>query len=303
MKAASLKKGDTIGIISTSCWVEQGDLDKAKTFLESKGYKVLIHTQATNRLHQSAGDAQSKADALHDLFKNPDVKAIIGSRGGNRCSTIMDKLDFNLIASNPKIILGYSDMTILLNAIHEKTGLVTFHGPLLRELPDRKEFEDLIKLLEGQNPSYDFSSAKLLKQGKAQGKLIGGNLSLLQAMSGTDFQPCTDGAILFIEDTGDHISRYDRMFAHMKLAGWFNKISGVIIGQFTNTGDDEDRPFGFSLEDIIKEHFEGLDIPIIMDAPFGHGDALPTMPIGSYAELEADDNGIKFSLTEPAVQP
>ncbi len=303
LKAPALKKGDTIGILSTSCWVDQADLDRAKAFMEARGYKVYIHPQATEQLHQSAGTAQSKVDALHDLFRNPDIKAIFGSRGGNRALTMMDKIDFNLVANNPKIIIGYSDLTSLLNGIQRKTGLITFHGPLFRELPDRNELEQLFDLLEGKTPDLDCSEAEIINEGSAEGKLIGGNLSVLQALSGTEFQPDTDGAILFIEDIGDHISRYDRMLAHMKLAGWFNKISGVVIGSFTKTGDDADRPFGFSLEDIVREHLGDLDIPIIMNAPFGHGDTLNTLPVGGKAKLEAKNGQISFKITEPAVKP
>ncbi|MCB9991646.1 MAG: LD-carboxypeptidase [Rhodospirillales bacterium] len=304
-KAPALKPGDTIGVMSTSCWVGQEDLDRAKAFLEAKGYKVYIHPQATARLHQSAGDAQGKADAFHDLITNPDIKAIFGSRGGNRALTMLDKINFSEVAANPKIIVGYSDLTVLLNSIYNETGLITFHGPLFRELPDRTEAEltQLLSLLEGKTPDIPFNDAEIIQEGAAEGPLIGGNLSLLQALSGTPHQPDTDGAILFIEDIGDHISRYDRMLAHMKLAGWFNRISGVIIGSFSNTKDDEDRPFGFSLEDVVREHFKGTDIPIVCGAPFGHRDTLYTLPVGGKARLEAKDGKITFKLLAPAVAP
>lgn len=305
MNPPALKKGDTIGIMSTSSWVSQADLDKARAFLESKGYKVLLHPQSTNQLNQSAGTAQEKADAFHDLIQDPDIKAIFGARGGNRAMTMLDKLDFNLVAANPKIIMGYSDVTALLNSIHKETGLTTFHGPLFRELPGRDDddIDQMLALLEGKTPAINFSESTIIKEGTAKGRLIGGNLSVLQALSGTPYQPDTDGTILFFEDTGDHLSRYDRMLAHMKLAGWFNKISGVIIGSFTDTEDDPDRPFGFTLEDIIREHLSDLDIPIVMNAPFGHGDKLCTLPIGGEAALKAENGGISFELNAPAVSP
>lgn len=302
MKPAALKKGDTIGIMATSSCVPQEDLDKAKSFLERLGYKVYVHPQATEKLHQSAGTAQSKVDAFHDLIKNPDIKAIFGARGGNRAMTMLGKIDFNLVASNPKIIMGYSDVTALLNAITEKTGLITFHGPLFREMPRRKELQQALDLLGGKKPpEMDFSQSRVLREGKAEGRLIGGNLSVLQALSGTPFQPDTDGAVLFIEDVGDHMSRYDRMLAHMKLAGWFNRISGLVVGSFTDTCDDKDRPFGFRLEDLIREHLDGRDIPIVIDAPFGHGDKLYTLPVGGKAKLEAKNGKVTLKITDSPV--
>jgi len=187
-------------------------------------------------------------------------------------------------------------MTSLLNAVTQKTGLVTFHGPLFSGLSHHQDLEQMFGILTGASPEMDFSGCDILHEGKAQGRLIGGNLSILQALSGTPYQPDTDGAILFIEDAGDHLSRYDRMLTHMKLAGWFDNIHGLIIGSFTNSQDNKDRPFGFTLEEIIGQHFENTDIPIIMNAPFGHGDRLLTFPIGVETLLTAKNGDISFKI-------
>ncbi len=302
MKAAALKKGDTIGVMATSNWVSQEDLDKAKTYIEGLGYKVLIHPQATERLNQSAGTAQSKVNAFHDLVKNPKIRAIFGARGGNRAITMIDKIDFNAVVENPKIIIGYSDLTVLINSINQQTGLVTFHGPVFRDLPTHKDTAHMLDLLSGGTPAMDFSGSRVFKEGNAEGPLIGGNLSMLMALSGTPWQPDTTGAILFIEDVGDHMSRYDRMLAHLRLAGWFNHISGLVVGGFTETGQDKGTPFGFTLDDSIGEHLAGLNIPIVMDAPFGHGDKLYTLPVGGKAKLETANGKAALTLTAPAVK-
>ena len=301
IKPPALKKGDTIGVMATSCWIEEQDLLKAKAAIEAKGYKVKIHPQSLEREHQSAGSGKSKAAAFHDLLRDDEVKAIISARGGNRSHTMMEYLDFKLIAQKPKILMGYSDVSLLLNAIFNEVGLATFHGPLFRELPNRKEFDQVMDVLAGGTPTLDFKQATALREGMAEGQLIGGNLSLLQSMSGTPYQPDTNGALLFIEDIGDHISRYDRMFAHLKNAGWLDGIAGLIVGDFSDTKDDEDRAFGYSLRDIIEEHTKGLDIPIIMDAPFGHGDDLPCMPVGGKAKLVSESGKSTLELTAPAV--
>ena len=295
---SALKKGDTIGVMSTSCWLDEKDLMTAKTFIEAKGYKVFIHPQATCRHHQSAGTAEQKISAFHDLIRDTNIKAIIGARGGNRAITMLDKIDTDLVRNNPKIIMGYSDMTGMLNGLHAQTGIITFHGPLFREWPKRKEFPQLLSMLEGGQTTIDLPGATYVHQGTAEGTLLGGNLSVFQTLLGTRFLPDLGGAILCLEDVGDHLSRYDRMLAHLRASGVLEKISALIIGDFTEVEDDKDRPFGFTLEDIIREHTAGLNIPVIVNAPFGHGDNLPVFPIGCRARL----NGMTLTLLEKPVQ-
>lgn len=282
----ALRKGDTIGVLSTSCWVPEDDITKAKAFMEGQGYKVKIHGQTLNRLNQSAGTAEEKANALNDLFADSDVKAIFGSRGGNRACTMLDKIDFDLIKKNPKILIGYSDLTILLNAIYKKTGLVGFHGPLFRELENHKDYDQMMNVLSGQSDSLDLSICTIINNSDAEGTLLGGNMSVLQGLIGSSYQPDFSGAILLLEDVGDHLSRYDRMLCHLKNAGILGQISALIVGSFTEVEDNPKNPFGFTLEEIISEHTDGLNIPIIMDAPFGHGDRLCTLPIGAKASLK-----------------
>lgn len=281
-----LQQGDTIGIMSTSCWVPEEDVLKAKSFIEEAGYKVFIHPQTLSRLNQSAGTAPEKIQAFNELIANPDIKAIFGARGGNRAGTMQTGIDFEQIKQNPKIIIGYSDLTVLINAIHHKTGLITYHGPLFRELPTHPDYDQMMQMLTGENPDVDLSGCKILKDGEANGKILGGNLSAFQSLIGTPYMPDLNGAILILEDVSDHISRYDRMFCHLKNTGALAQISGLIIGDFSNMKDNADNPFGFTLEDIILEHTEGLNIPILMDAPFGHAERLVTLPIGAPAVLK-----------------
>lgn len=283
---APLKKGDTIGVMSTSCWLEEEDLTKAKEFIEGQGYKVFIHPQATARLHQSAGSAGEKAKAVNELFANPDIRAIMGSRGGNRASTMLDKIDFDLIKNNPKIMIGYSDLTFLINAVYKQCNTVTFHGPLFRELPTHPQYDQMMGVLSGETDSLDLSHCRTLRSGEAEGTLLGGNLSVIQALVGTPYMPDMRGAILILEDIGDHLSRYDRMLCHFKNAGILAQLSGLIVGSFTDTKESEGRPFGFTLEDVILEHTQDYDYPILTDAPFGHGDELHTLPIGVKATLK-----------------
>lgn len=289
------QKGDLIGVMSTSCWVEEQDILTAKTFIEKQGYQAYIHPQAIAHLNQSAGSAEEKVSAFHDLIANPEIRAIFSARGGNRASTMIDTLDFDLIQRNPKIIIGYSDLTILLNAIAAKCDMTTYHGPLFRELPTHADYKQMIGVLSGQIDEIDLSEATTLRKGNAEGTLLGGNMSVLQGLIGTPYAPDFKDAILILEDVADHISRYDRMFCHLRNSGILNQISGLIVGSFTDMKDSETRPFGFSLEDIIQEHTKGLNIPIIMNAPFGHGDRLVTLPIGAKAVLKNGTLSFKSS--------
>ncbi len=282
----ALKKGDTIGVMSTSCHVNEQDVLNAKEFIESQGYKTYIHPQTFLKHNQSAGSAKEKATALNELFTNTDIKAIFSSRGGNRASTMLDSIDYDVVRANPKILIGYSDVTALTNALHAKTGLISFQGPLFRELETHKDYKQMMQVLSGDNYALDLSDCTSLNDGVAEGTILGGNLSVLQGLIGSQYQPNFKNAILLLEDVADHISRYDRMLCHLKNAGILNQISALIIGSFSNMKDSEDNPFGFSLEDIISEHTDGLDIPIIMDAPFGHEDRLITLPIGANAVLK-----------------
>lgn len=264
--------------------------------MEKQGYEVYIHPQATARINQSAGSAEDKVKAFHDLVRNPDIKMIMGSRGGNRAITMIEGLDFDLIKQNTKIMIGYSDITTILNSVYQQTGLITYHGPLFRELPKHKNFTDMIDMVSGQQSTIELPGCTALKTGTAEGTLIGGNLSVFQTLLGTPYLPDTKGAILFLEDIGDHISRYDRMFGHLRNAGILQNISALLVGQFTEVKDNNDNPFGFTLEDIIREHTQGLDIPVIMNAPFGHGKDLPTFPVGAPIKLTASEETVSLLI-------
>lgn len=283
----ALQSADRVGVIGTSGRVDEGDLLAAADFFALKGYDSFIHPQSIQQLHQSAGNAQAKIDAFHDVFKDDSISAVFGARGGNRAITMLPGIDFDVVRRHPKIITGYSDVTVLLNGIYARTGLITFHGPLFREFPRRgDDLTQMLSVLSGRADHIDLPGATYLRDGVAEGRLIGGNLSLFQTLIGTPYMPPLDGAILFLEDVGDHVSRYDRMLGHLRAAGVFARIGGLIIGDFTETKDNDERPFGFTLEDCVREHTASYRFPVIMNAPFGHGDHLPTFPVGCRVRMD-----------------
>lgn len=280
-----LQPGDTIGVMAPSSRVAPEALDAAQKFIEEKGYKVFIHPQSREALHQSAGTNAQKIAALHDLAADKTIKAVFFATGGNRALHILDDVDYALIAANPKIYMGFSDNTALLNAITARTGLITWHGPTFKRIPQNPQIDFNLSLLSGAQKEIPLPGARVFREGTAKGPLIGGNISLLQYLIHSGDLPDPAGAILFLEDCYEEWSRIDRDFCFFRRSGLLQKIGGLIIGQFTNMLDTG-TPFGFTLDDIIAEHTAGLDIPILLDAPFGHGADLTALPIGATVTLE-----------------
>jgi muramoyltetrapeptide carboxypeptidase len=297
IRPPALNKGDTIGIIAPSSHIEPDVLDTGVSVLRDYGFNVFIHPQTLAREQQSAGTAVEKAAALHQVFLDPEIKAVIGAGGGNRAVHLLDHLDYDLIRSNPKIYMGFSDSTALLSAFARKSGLVTFHGPLIKSLARTEPpcLDFAFSLLGGKAHDYPLRQAKCLKSGKGQGPLYGGTLSVLCSLIGTPYMPDLTGAILFLEDVNEELSRIDRMLWQLSQAAPFNQLAGLMFGEFINPLDTG-RPYGFTLDDIIKQHTDGLDIPVVTNAPFGHGSLMYALPVGQQAHLEASAEQTTLSL-------
>ena len=302
IRPPALNKGDTIGIIAPSSHIESDVLDAGVAALRDYGFKVFIHPQTLARDQQSAGTAVEKAAALHQVFLDPEIKAVIGAGGGNRAVHLLDHIDFDLIRANPKIYMGFSDSTALLSAIAYKSGLTTFHGPMVKSLAKTLPpcLDYTFSLLSGKTQEYPLQKAETLTAGKADGPLYGGTLSVLCSLIGTPYMPDLTGAILFLEDINEELSRIDRMLWQLRQAAPFSKISGLVFGQFINPLDTG-RPYGFSLTDILKEHTDKLEIPVVMNAPFGHGDLQYALPVGQNASLEAAPGVSTLKLPQAAV--
>lgn len=279
-----LNSGDTIGIMAPSSRVDAADLENGAAVLRRKGYNVLIHPQCAARLHQSAGTNEEKRDALHDLVKNPEVKAIIFATGGNRALHLLDIIDYDLIKKHPKIYMGFSDNTALLNAIAAKTGIITYHGPTAKRLTKNPQVDFNLSLLAQKEKTIPLPEATVFREGSASGVLIGGNLSLFQYLVESGETPDQNGAILFLEDIAEEYSRIDRDFCYLRRCGLLGKIGGLVLGQFSDMRDSG-TPFGFTFDDIITEHTAGLNIPILMNASFGHAEDLYAMPVGARVTL------------------
>lgn len=296
IKPPRLEPGDTIGIIAPAGSVARDEIRPAIDLIKKKGYKALVSPNLYRKKAYLAGSDEVRLKDLQSMFTNKNVKAVFCARGGYGSVRLLDRIDYNTIRNNPKILAGYSDITALLFAIFGNTGMVTFHGPVLRDLARGKKgnLDHLLKLLSSDAPHViDLSGGSVIRQGHASGTVLGGNLSLICSLAGTPFMPVTKGVILFIEDRGEPPYRIDRMLNHLRLAGIIEGLSGLIAGSFTDCGDKKD------IKRLLKEITSGTDIPVISGMPVGHDRINKAIPIGLRADL--DTGSMRLSFLETCV--
>ncbi len=298
IKPPRLKHGQEIGIIAPAGPVTQSEIQPGIDLLESFGYKVIPSPHLYHREGYVAGDDDTRLGDLHSMFHNENIKAILCARGGYGTLRLLDKINFDLIRLNPKIILGYSDITTLLWAIYKKTGLVTFHGPVVKDLAkkgsrDSEAFFDLVssdKLLK-----LNLAEGLALIPGQARGTLLGGNLSLICHLIGTHFMPSLKGVILFIEEKEEPLYRIDRMLTHLRLSGLLENLAGLIAGGFEGCGNTS------SINQLLLDTLSHVDIPVVSGLPVGHGPENSPLPLGVMAALDTEK--MTLSITEPCITP
>lgn len=301
-KPPAVKKGDTIGVFAPSSWVEKSDVERGAKILENQGFKVFIHPQTFERENQSAGNHLQKTLAFQGLWQRKDIKAIWAAGGGNRATHLIDSINFKRLEKSPKLLIGFSDVTALLNAVTAKANIATLHGPVLKNLHKYKELDALLNLLSGGTAETTFSENQVIKTATAKkqtGHLTGGNLSVFQYLPQTLKTDFFNGAILFLEDCNEELSRIDRMLLHLRRTGTFENLKAIILGEFTNI-PESGKPFGYTLKDLIEEHTAEYDMTVLQEIPFGHGDAFTPLPIGTTATIDTGKNTI--TLDEPCVQ-
>ena len=308
IKPRSLKKGDQIGFISPSYWLDENDLKRTANYFLERGYRIKLGKSNYLRRGPFAGTYKQRADDIHHMFSDTGIDAIICARGGYGANRVLPLLDYDLIKGHPKIFMGYSDITGYLTSITQKTELVTFHGPMLTSYKKRfvnYNFKLMEKVLGGEperkiGPPESFP-ARVLRPGTAVGSLWGGNMTLLMNRLGTKDTLNTDGTILFLEDLDEYMYSFERMLLHMRTAGMFEKINGLIIGELIGFKDD-DIPFDRDPDEIVLDICGDLNIPIVSNFPCGHGDHQATMPISIPIELNANKKEPDIKLLEPAVE-
>ncbi|MGY0504454.1 S66 peptidase family protein [Luteimonas sp. e5] len=306
----ALNPGDTVGLVSPSGAVDDGDsLDYSREVLEALGFKVKLGRHYGSRYGHLAGTDAERAGDLNAMFADREVKGIVCVRGGSGAARLLPLLDYRSIARNPKVLLGYSDITALHCAIQAKTGLVTFHGPIAaaswnrfnvdqfrRVFFERELMEYRNKADGGDELVSRRNRIHTLHGGKARGRLLGGNLTVLTALAGSPYLPDFDGSILFLEDVSEAPYRIDRMLSTLKLMGALDRIAGFIFGECTDCTPG--NGYGsLNLPQIFDDHIKPLGIPAYRGAMIGHIREQFIVPVGGEVEMDADDGS--FRLLSP----
>jgi len=307
---ARLKQGDLIGLVTPGSPIVNKQLEETIEKLENLGFRTYHTDSVLSEYGYFAGPDRERADDLMHMFNNKEVDGILCIRGGYGSIRILDLLDFEQIKENPKVFIGYSDITALLSSIYEQTGLITFHGPLgISELNDFT-LKSLKKLVMNpvnhykypykredyseDNPEFDIYT---INEGKAEGELIGGNISVLDSMIGSKFETDFESKIVYLEDTEEKTYRLDKMLFHLLQATNLKKAAGIVMGAFSECNiNDEPR---LTLKEAIGDLLKPLGIPVSYGLSFGHIDTIVTIPNGIMARMNADRNTLK--LLEKAV--
>ncbi len=318
LRPPPLRPGDGVALIAPASPVRRAEIDEAVANLTRRGYRVKVSDAADAREGYLAGGDAARAEAVNRAFADPEVRLVLCVRGGYGSPRILGRIDYDLIRSHPKAVVGYSDITALLAAIQARTGLITFHGPMagkdfngrtgLSPYADRHFFGLLAPLEPFEPGAFADWGAGLpggadprfaLAGGVAEGVLVGGNLSTLASLMGTPFEVDTRGAILFLEDVNEEPFRIDRMLCQLRLAGKLGSARGVLLGAFTNCVARAPRE-SLTLMQVIEEYFEDLGVPVLAGFPAGHIPQQATLPIGARVRLDAGARTL--SILEPAVE-
>ena len=315
LKPNRLKKGQTIGLIapSSNTWENQ-DIYFAMDIVRSFGFKVEASDHLFDRTAYLAGQDKDRADDVNAMFADPDIDGIFCLRGGYGSPRILPYLDYDLIGQNPKVLLGYSDVTALLNAIYTRSNLITFHGPIAKQSFTEYTLAEFKRvLLDPQKsmvlaapPPFEAAEGQAeqdnrlttIHAGQASGALIGGNLSLMVKLVGSPYEPDYTGKILFLEDVEEAPYRVDGMLTHLKIAGRLEKLAGVVFGKCTGCGPGSGP--SFSIEHVLQDRLGDLGVPVLSGVMIGHIEDMATIPVGAMASLDASKQTL--TLDEAAVR-
>lgn len=306
IKPLALREGDSIGIVAPASYFRREDFETGCAALRQMGYNPVYDESISERDLYFAGSVDRRVRELEEMFARDDVRAIICARGGYGSNYLLPRIDISKIAAHPKAFIGYSDNTSLQTYFCDAANLVTFHGPMVAKDFARRDGVDIESwraALGGQeNWRFDFdlkSGVKPLAQGSAEGILYGGCLSMLVESLGTPYEIRTSGTILFIEDVAAKPYQIDRMLMHLKLAGKFNDVRGLIFGEMLDCTQAPGQ--GYTLEEVVSRVVGGLGIPVAYGLRSGHvSHQNITLPMGVSALLNVGGTGVTLEILEPA---
>lgn len=294
IRPSRLQKGDTIGIIAPSSPPNLENLQRSLTFIEQLGLKVKMGKHVEKVHGYLAGTDDERLEDLHDMLADPNVKGIICAGGGYGAGRYSDRIDFQLMAEQPKILWGYSDITFLHTTIGQFANVVTFHGPMLASDVGKDTFHDLSARMFGQlfepielHYTEDISPLTTISGGVSQGELVGGNLSLLVSALGSKYEIDTRGKLLLIEDVDEEPYKVDAMLNQLRLAGKLQEAAGVVVGDFARS-EPKKRKTTLTLDEVLQHYLGDLGKPVVAGFKIGHCEPHFAVPLGTEARLDGD---------------
>lgn len=289
-----LNKGDKIGLVAPAGKINRQKIITAKTVLESLGYEVILGEHVFDEHHIFAGTDENRAKDFQFMLDHKDIRAIMCARGGYGCIRIIDKLNFDGFSKNPKLIIGFSDITIFhahLNHLHFGSLHATMPINFTENIADSGSLQKLVDYLDGKVTHYQIPTHELNRIGNCEAELIGGNLSIICSLNSTDYELNTDKKVLFIEDLNEDLYHLDRLMHSLKLSGKLDHLEGLIIGGMSGMKDGE-TPFGKSAYEIIHEAIKDYNYPIIFNFPAGHIDENWPLPLGKKVKLNVNEKEV-----------
>ncbi len=284
-----LEKGDTIAIISSARKISKQELEPSISIIEKEGYRVLLGENIFKEDHQYSGNDLQRISDLHDAFQNTEVKAILFARGGYGSVRLLELVDLEIIKSNPKWIIGYSDVTVFHSYFHEQIGIQTIHGSMPINFgayqQDDLPIQSLFNALEGKKLHYEIESSADNKLGGTEGIIVGGNLSIIYSLRGTLADVKTDNKILFIEDLDEYLYHIDRMMMNLKIGRKLDRLKALVVGGMSDMNDNT-IPFGKTAKEIILDAVKDFDYPVLFDFPAGHIKQNYALRLGSFVRIE-----------------
>jgi len=313
IKPPKLKEGDKLGLITPGSYISVEEKEESIKNLKELGFEVEFSDKLMLMNGYFSGNDKERADDINEMFERDDIKGIVCARGGYGCVRTLPHINYEVIKENPKVLIGYSDVTALLYGIYKKTRLVTFHGPVgistytdfskkyfKRVLIDPENELELTSSSSGNNENI-YGTTTIIS-GTASGELVGGNLSIVVSLIGTEYDIDTKGKIIFLEEYIEEPYRIDRMLTQMIQAGKFDDAAGIALGVFRKCESKEENPSfsnSFNLMEVLKDRLSNLKIPVVFGLSFGHVKDKFTIPFGIKAELDAYN--YKLKLLETAV--
>lgn len=292
-----LKRGDTIGVVAPGFAPAPAALRSGIRFLTKAGYTVRVGDHVGGLEGYFPADDGDRADDLNTMVRDPEVKAIWFARGGYGSARILPLVDWAALRRSGKIFIGYSDITALAMAALRKSGTTWLYGPVVTEIGLQQSHHKagFGRLLRGKDDQLKFRKGQVLVSGKACGRLLGGNLTVLVHLLGTRWMPSLDGAILALEDVGEETYRLDRALTHLRMSGALDRIAGICLGRFNPPPAQRRFPPDRSLESMLQDLLGDLNVPVVHDLPFGHIPGKRVLPLGCAATLDTVTRSLGLS--------